>query len=291
MEKVLSGKPVAQSILDKVRSQIASFEKKPVMALLQAGTDPSSAYYVQNIIKQGNRLGMEIQLIEFTADITTSVFSQAVDKCNTDKDIDAIMIQKPLPKHIDEDHINNIINPLKDVDGISPRNLGKLFLQQECYAPCTAKAVIELIKYYNIEVSSKNVVIIGRSSVVGKPLLAFLLHKAPYGNATVTVCHSQTKDIDSIIRTGDIVIAAIGKPNFVKKEMIKEQAICIDVGINVINDSEKGEICVGDFDYQSCYEKSAAITPVPGGIGTITTSILLNNLLIASVRNKKQENS
>jgi methylenetetrahydrofolate dehydrogenase (NADP+)/methenyltetrahydrofolate cyclohydrolase len=285
MEKILSGKPVAQAITEDTKQKLLQVNRPPVMALLRVGDDPASSYYIQNIVKQGTKLGMDIRLLEFDISITNDDFVAEVKRINTDSQIDAIMIQKPLPKHLNDELVNSSISIDKDIDGLNPENLGKLFLQQECFAPCTARAVVELIKFYNIQTQAKHAVIIGRSPVVGKPLMAYLLHKASYGNATVSVCHSLTSDISEEISRADIVIAAIGKPNFVTAEMIKNDAVCIDVGINLLSDAEKGDYYVGDIDYQSCFDKAQAITPVPGGIGSITTAILLNNLVQAALIN------
>lgn len=287
LEKVLSGKPVAQAITEDTRTKLHKLKHIPTMALMRVGFDPASSYYISNIVKQGTKLGMEINLLEYPETISTNDFVAEVKKVNQDTSFDSIMIQKPLPKHIDDELVNSSIEVDKDIDGLNPENLGKLFLQQECFAPCTARAVIELIKFYNVNIQGKHAVIIGRSPVVGKPLIAYLLHKASYGNATVTVCHSQTIDISEVIKTADIVIAAIGKPNFVTPQMLKDGAICIDVGINLVNSAEKGDYYVGDLDYQACYDKAEAITPVPGGIGSVTTAILLNNLAKSALLREK----
>jgi len=284
MEKVLAGKPVAQAIIERIKNQLEEYQVKPVMSLIQLGSDPASAFYVRSIIKQGTKIGMDIQLSEMAEDITTKEMVCIILAKNADFGIHGIMIQKPLPKHIDDDAINNAICAFKDIDGISPINIGKLFLEQASIVPCTAAAVIELIKYYNIEISGKHVVILGRSSVVGKPLIGLLLQKTQFGNATVTICHSKTNDLNSITKTADIIIAAIGKPNFVTSGMIKPGAICLDVGINLVCGDNNNDAYVGDIDFDSCYEKAMSITPVPGGIGSVTTAILLNNLIDAATR-------
>jgi methylenetetrahydrofolate dehydrogenase (NADP+)/methenyltetrahydrofolate cyclohydrolase len=283
MEKKLTGKPVAQEIIEKMKTQLALCQTTPVMAIIKAGSDPASVYYTENIVRQGNKLGMIIQLSELPENTTTRDFVSTIEQNNANPRIHGIMIQKPLPDQLDEELINNTIAATKDIDGINPLNLGKLFLEQHSFVPCTAAAVMELIKFYKIGVSGKHVVILGRSPVVGKPLIGLLLQKSDYGNATVTVCHSKTKNMASITRTADIVIAAIGKPNFLIADMIKHDAICIDVGINQIRDADDNDVYVGDIDYNSCLEKASAITPVPGGVGTITTAILLNNLMLAAL--------
>jgi len=290
MEKILSGKPISKYLQNKILED-KPIDCIPTMALIMVGADPASDYYVQNILRQAERLGLEIKLHKQRDNISTADLVNIIKSYNVDSSIHGIMIQKPLPHSITEQEINNCIDPTKDVDGIHPLNLGKLFLSEDALAPNTAVAVIELIKYYGIDTNGKHVVIIGRSAVVAKPLAGFLLQKCSYGNATVTICHSYTDNLSSITSTADILIAAIGKANFVTPEMIKENAICIDVGINMINDTDKGIVFVGDIDYQSCFAKVSAITPVPGGIGSITTSVLLSNLVKAAVNQVSKKNS
>lgn len=282
MDKILLGKPVAKAINEITKSQIEMHHLKPLMSLIQIGVDPASSYYIKSIIKQAEQLGCDVHLIQLEEKISTQELSAIIQKNNISPDVHGIMLQKPFPGHIDENVINNSISEFKDIDGISPVNIGKIYLEQPSFVPCTAAAVIELARYYNIEFSGKHVVVIGRSNVVGKPLVGLLLQKSSLGNATVTVCHSKTKDIEIITKTADIIIAAIGKPNFIKADMIKPDSICIDVGINQIKDDNLKDIYVGDIDYNQCFERSLAITPVPGGIGTVTTAILLNNLVKAA---------
>ncbi len=283
MEKVLSGKQVAHHIFGKIKAELETCKVIPKMLIIRVGNDPASEFYVLNIIKQGSKLGLDIHLFDLDEYTATVDLINIIRQSNNDPNIHGIMVQKPLPKHIDDDLVNNTIAISKDVDGINPLNLGKLFLGQTAFVPCTAAAVIELVKFYNIETCGKNMVILGRSSVVGMPLIGLLLQKNRFGDATVTVCHSKTKDIKSITNSAEIIISAIGRPKFVTADMIKNDAICIDVGINLIKDDNNREVFVGDFDYNSCFEKALAITPVPGGIGTITTAILLNNLVKASI--------
>ncbi|MFO7659919.1 MAG: bifunctional 5,10-methylenetetrahydrofolate dehydrogenase/5,10-methenyltetrahydrofolate cyclohydrolase [Candidatus Cloacimonadaceae bacterium] len=282
MEKMLSGKPVANSILDEVKNNLLLLKLKPTMALIIAGDDPASSFYVKNIFRQTSKLEMNVDLINLSDTITTPEFISRLSKLNDDSQVHGIMIQKPFPRQLDEVEINNTINPDKDIDGINPINMGKLFLTQDCFVPCTAAAVLELIKHYEIETQGRHIVILGRSAVVAKPLAGLLLQKSQFGNATVTICHSYTKNLEAITRAADILVTAIGKPHFVKSHMITEKTICLDVGINLIHNDEKGDIYVGDIDYEDCFDKALAITPVPGGIGSITTSILLKQLLKAA---------
>lgn len=291
MEKILSGKPVSKFISNQIENLVISLDTLPKMALIRVGTDPASAYYVQNIIRQATKLRIEVDWIDLPETIQTGALIEIIQQFNSDYSVHGIMVQKPLPKHISEEVINNCVNPEKDIDGIHPINLGKLFLGEDCYVPGTAQAVIELIKYYQIDTIGKHVVILGRSPVVAKPLAGMLLQKTDYGNATVTVCHSYTKNLTSVIKSADILVTAIGKPNYIISDMISDNTICIDVGINLIQDDEKGDIYVGDIDFNSCFEKALAITPVPGGVGSITTSVLLNNLLKATLNHNKQKKS
>jgi methylenetetrahydrofolate dehydrogenase (NADP+)/methenyltetrahydrofolate cyclohydrolase len=287
MEKVLNGKPVTTALVANISELISTLPMPPVMALIRMGNDPASGFYVQNIIKQGTKLGCAIKLMELEQTVCTEQVLSLIAQCNENPAIHGIMVQKPLPRHIDSIAIDNAISPDKDIDGINPLSLGRLFLEQESFAPCTAEAVIETIRYYGIETCGKHIVILGRSAVVGKPLAGLLLNKSNVGNATVTVCHSKTADIASITAQADILVAAIGSPHFVTAEMIGTNCVCLDVGINAIADAEKGQIYVGDIDYKGCYDKALAITPVPGGIGSVTTAILIRNLVKAA----EQQNS
>lgn len=291
MEKILNGKPVATVINAQTTASIAENDLHPVMALVRLGDDPASGYYVQNIIKQGKRLGCDVQSVVLEESLSTQELTHLIRMYNADDNINGIMIQKPLPPQIESNLIDDAIAPEKDIDGIHPLNMGKLWLEQAAFAPCTAQAVIETIRYYGIETANRHIVILGRSAVVGKPLAALLLHKAPYGNATVTICHSKTTNLKEITLAADILIAAIGRANYVTADMIAENCICLDVGINSCFDAEKGTAYVGDIDYISCFDKALAITPVPGGIGSVTTALLFSNLLKATLSQKTKKNS
>jgi methylenetetrahydrofolate dehydrogenase (NADP+)/methenyltetrahydrofolate cyclohydrolase len=274
-----------------VKSMIEVNRLTPVMALLRLSDDPASGYYVQNIIKHGNRLGCEVRPVILNETITSPELLAIIQKYNSDNEINGVMIQKPLPRHIDGNLIDNAVYPEKDIDGINPVNLGRLFLEQDAFAPCTAEAVIETMKYYGIETEGRQTVILGRSAVVGKPLAGLLLHKKPFGNATVTVCHSKSANLNEVIQSADILVAAIGKANYVTNGMISENTVCLDVGINAVPDAEKGTVYVGDVDYNSCYNKALAISPVPGGIGSVTTAVLFRNLVKAALMQKSKKNS
>jgi methylenetetrahydrofolate dehydrogenase (NADP+)/methenyltetrahydrofolate cyclohydrolase len=281
MDKVLYGKSVSLGITDQIKELLKDLNILPTMTIIKIGSDPASEYYFQNVIKQGTKLGLKINLVEYPLNLTKKELEQIINRLNNDYDVHGILLQKPLPDHINE-HVDNLINPIKDIDGTHPLNMGKIFLSQESFVPCTAAAVMALITHYKIKTAGKHVVILGRSPVVAKPLAGLLLLKSEQGNATVTICHSFTPDIGKLTRQADIVVSAIGKPNFVVKDMLRKGAICLDVGINLVKDDLRGEHYVGDFDFESCLPKCEAISPVPGGIGTITTSILLLNLAKAA---------
>ncbi len=277
----LTAKPVIKQIYYELKNEIEKDQISPKLAILIVGEDPAAQYYVNNLEKKGNKLGIQVETIVFSEQVSQEQLLDSIEKINNDNEIHGIMIQKPLPAHLDESEINIKINPDKDVDAFHPLNLGNLLLEREGFIPCTPAAVIEMLKFYEIETSGKNVVILGRSNIVGKPLSNLLLMKNKTGNATVTVCHSRTKNLTDITKRADILIAAIGKPLFVKPEMIRENCIIIDVGVNQVPDPEKGTKYVGDVDYDACFDKASAITPVPGGIGSITTAMLLKNVFLA----------
>jgi methylenetetrahydrofolate dehydrogenase (NADP+)/methenyltetrahydrofolate cyclohydrolase len=291
MDKILAGKPVSSAILQSIISQTVRMTIKPVLAIVTFSNDPSSEYYFSNIVKTASKVGIQAYLSVMSPQVSEQELIMHISELNNDTRIDGILLQKPLPLHLNDILVSNQISIYKDVDGINSANLGKLFTGEDGFIPCTAEAVMELIKYYDIETDGKHVVILGRSNVISKPLAALLLHKGKYGNATVTVCHSHTTDLLSITSNADILISAIGKAHFIVPDFIKPGAICIDVGINMINDPEQGNIYVGDIDFNQCQTKAQAITPVPGGIGSITTSILLRNLLKAAIKRQTQEKS
>ncbi len=281
MEKKLSGKPVANAILDRIKLDLANLDTEPVLCAIKFGNDPASDYYFNNIAKQGGKIGINTQIIDLSAIASTAEVLQLIEDQNNNRGIHGIIIQKPLPADVDEEAIAHAISPVKDIDGINPVSLGRLFLGLSCFMPCTASAVIETLKHYAIPTTGKHAVILGRSPVVAKPLAMRLLAKSEPGNATVTVCHSKSENLALLTRSAEILITAIGKANYISPDHISPGTVCLDVGINCLSDPEKGEIFVGDIDYQACYDKAGAITPVPGGIGTITTAVLLSNVVKA----------
>ncbi|MFC1898484.1 bifunctional 5,10-methylenetetrahydrofolate dehydrogenase/5,10-methenyltetrahydrofolate cyclohydrolase [Candidatus Cloacimonadota bacterium] len=279
MTQILSGRKVTKAIYTNIKKEIEELRLTPKLIILIVGNDPAAEFYVQNLEKRGTKIGISIITKKFETNISEEDLLNEIEVLNQDNSVHGIMIQKPLPNHFDESKIVLAIDPGKDMDAFHPINIGNMVLDQDSFIPSTPAAVLEIIKFYNIETSGKNVVVLGRSNIVGKPLANLLLRKDETGNATVTVCHSRTNNLAEVAKRADILVAAIGKANFVQPEMIKQNAIVIDVGVNQITDPEKGHKYVGDVDYEKCFEKCSLITPVPGGVGTVTTAMLLNNVL------------
>ncbi|MCF7858946.1 MAG: bifunctional 5,10-methylenetetrahydrofolate dehydrogenase/5,10-methenyltetrahydrofolate cyclohydrolase [Candidatus Cloacimonetes bacterium] len=287
MERRLSGKKVAKRIYNEIQKEIEKNNIKPKLVILLIGKDPAAEYYVQNLEKKGSKIGIEVETIILPKTIEQKSLLSKIDELNANNEVNAIMLQKPLPSHLDESEIVMHIKPQKDVDAFHPINMGNLVLDKQGFIPATPAAVLELLSFYEVKTEGKHIVIVGRSDIVGKPLANLLLRKNKTGNATITVCHSRTKDLCFHTKQADILIVAIGKPLFITNDMINENAIVIDVGVNQIEDAEKGYRYVGDVDYENCFEKSEAVTPVPGGVGTITTAMLLKNVIIAyNLQNK-----
>jgi methylenetetrahydrofolate dehydrogenase (NADP+)/methenyltetrahydrofolate cyclohydrolase len=282
----LSGKPVAAAINRCSKDLIAEFKLRPKMLLIQVGEDPASSYYVQSIVSSGAKLGCICQSETLSAHTSESELMEIVQKANYDPEINGIMIQKPLPAQIKDSSINLAVSPAKDLDCLHPENLGKIMQEIDGFLPCTPAAVLYCMQYYNITPLGKELVILGRSNVVGKPLANMLLWKKSFANATVTVCHSKTQNLEEVTSRADILISAIGVPNFVQEQMIKENSYIFDVGINELKDVSGNSYYVGDVDYNSCFDKALGITPVPGGIGRITTAVLYLNLVKASLEQK-----
>lgn len=287
MEQILSGVSVAKEIKNKLSGFIQELSIVPHMALVQVGSDPASGFYVQNIIKQAAKLGCEVDLTELPETTREEELLQFLNKLNDDAKVDGIMIQKPLPKHISDHKVNQTVSPDKDIDAVNPVNLGLLMMESSGFIPCTPYAVYLMMRYYGIDATGKKLCIIGRSNVVGKPLAAIMLSKKPCCNATVTVCHSKTKDLPSIVAESEIIVAAIGVPAFVKESWITPDSVLIDVGINEVSGTDGKSSFIGDIDYNACLNKAKAITPVPGGVGSVTTAVLLMNLVKAALLNRK----
>jgi len=282
MAKIINGKEIAASIRENLAQEIKTLVSKvgraPCLAVIWVGENPASATYVRAKARACESIGMKFRLYHLPEDISQEELVTLIKNLNKDKDIDAILVQLPLPQHIPENTIIDTISPEKDADGFHPYNLGRLLVGDPIFMPCTPAGILELLQQANIETTGKEVVIIGRSNIVGKPLAALLMQKKT-GNATVTVCHTATRDVTFHSRRADILIVAAGQPKMIKADMIKEGAIIIDVGIHR---TEEG-LC-GDVDFEAVEPKVAAITPVPGGVGPMTVAMLLKNTLLAYKR-------
>jgi methylenetetrahydrofolate dehydrogenase (NADP+)/methenyltetrahydrofolate cyclohydrolase len=285
---LINGNEIAQSIIEELKIEVSQIQdKKPCVVFIRVGEDPASISYVSKKEKTAAKIGIESRLQLYPESITQEELLQEISLINEDTEVHGILVQAPLPNHIDERTIFNHVSPDKDVDGFNASNLGKLCQEQkDAFISCTPAGVIELIKRKNIPTEGKHVVVVGRSLIVGKPTGMLFLRKGFPGNATVTFCHSRTPDLENHTRRADILIAAIGKPQFVTKDMVKEGATVIDVGINRIEDSNKksGFRLVGDVDFEQVAPKTKFITPVPGGVGPMTVAMLMKNTVQAFKR-------
>lgn len=274
----LKGKEVSDRLKDIVQKELENIAPYiPTLAIVRVGDNKDDISYENSALKKIEAMGMRVRLYKFDKDIDNDGFLSEFSKINSDKAIDGILLFKPLPAQIDSKAVDGMIDVRKDMDGISPLNIAKLFLgEQDTQAPCTAAAVMELIKYYGIDLSGKNVAIIGRSMVVGKPLSMLFLRE----DATVSICHSKTRDIKKFCKNADIIILAAGKRNIISSEYTKDNAVIIDVGINF---DENNKIC-GDADFDSFIDTDVKITPVPGGVGTVTTTVLGLHLIKSAIK-------
>jgi len=287
--KLISGAEVSSQIYEELTSRIDALKKKniiPGLAVILVGEDPASQIYVKMKGKKCEELGMHSVTVILEKDTPEKDLIAKVRELNSDRKIHGILVQLPLPKGMDESKVINTIDPGKDVDCFHPENVGRVLIGEPVFMPATPAGVQQMLIRSGIETSGKNVVVIGRSNIVGKPMAAMLMQKGPGGDATVTVAHSRTKDIGNVVKSADIVIAAIGKPRFITKDMIKDGAVVIDVGTNRIDDPThpKGSRLVGDVDFENVKEKTAAITPVPGGVGPMTICMLMENTVKAAER-------
>lgn len=287
--KIISGTQVAAEIRQELKQKVAKLKEKgitPALAVVLVGEDPASVSYVTAKAKGAEEIGMLEETIKLPADTPEEIVLQTVDRLNRDPKFHGVLVQLPLPKHINTDKIINYISPEKDVDGFHPINVGKLLRGEPCPLPCTAYGVQELLIRSGFDPDGKHVVICGRSNIVGKPLAGILMQKKKGANATVTVCHTGTKDMAKFTRQADIVVAAMGAPQVITADMISEGTAVIDVGVNRIEDKtkEKGFRLVGDVDFEAAKEKAAAITPVPGGVGPMTVTMLLLNTVESAER-------
>lgn len=278
MAEIIDGKLVTKVTREKIAEDVKEFKEKtgitPGLAVILVGDDPASAVYVRNKHKGCLEAGMNSYQIEYPADTTEEELLNKIYELNSDKNVHGILVQLPLPKHIDEDKIINAISPNKDVDAFHPSNVGKILIGKYDFLPCTPAGVMELLAYYNVEIEGKECVVLGRSNIVGKPMALLLLQK----NGTVTVCHSRTKNLADITRRADILVVAIGKADFVTADMVKDGAVVVDVGINRKSDGK----LTGDVDFDAVSKKASLITPVPGGVGPMTITMLLGNTLTAA---------
>jgi methylenetetrahydrofolate dehydrogenase (NADP+)/methenyltetrahydrofolate cyclohydrolase len=289
MAIIIDGKEISVQIKIELIQEVQELKHKgitPQLALLLVGNDPASEIYVNNKHKFCNEIGVVSIIEKRSKNVSEQEVLNIVNKWNTDKNINGILVQLPLPKHIDENKVLLAINPSKDVDGFHPENMGRLITGLPCYIPCTPQGIYELLKRYKINLNGKHVVVVGRSNIVGKPIANLLVQKEPNANAIVTICHSAAKNISDYTRTADVIIAAVGVPELIKKEDVKENAVIIDVGINRVLDSTKlkGYKVVGDVDYNGVLDKVSAITPVPGGVGPMTIAMLLKNTICSAKR-------
>ena len=282
--KVLSGLDTAAKVYESFNDRIKVLSTKgvvPGLCVVLVGEDPASQIYVRTKSKKLKSLGLISETIRLDADITEQKLLSIIEDLNANSKFHGILVQMPLPEHINSQNVINSINPAKDVDGFHPENVGWLSIGKPRFIPCTPKGIMRIFSHYNIDLTSKDIVVIGRSNIVGRPMS--ILVSSNDGNATCTVCHSRTKNINDYTRNADIIISAIGVPNFLTSEMIKENSIIIDVGINRIDsDNQKGYKIIGDADYDSVFDKVSKITPVPGGVGPMTIAMLVENTIEAA---------
>ncbi len=281
MAKIIDGKAIANAIQDRLRQQISiftmKFGRKPGLAVIMAGDDSSSKIYVRNKIKACEYVGIRSESYAFNNDVTYEKIIETIDKLNNNIEVDGILVQLPLPPHLNAKNILPYINPKKDVDGYGAQSIGSLMLDNaDGLHSCTPLGCMQLINFTGIDLAGKNAVVVGRSNEVGKPLAIMLLKQ----NATVTICHSYTKNLADYTRNADVLAVAVGKPNIITGDMVKDGAVVIDVGINRVDDK-----LVGDVDFESVSPKCSFITPVPGGVGPMTIAMLMANTLKAAKRN------
>jgi methylenetetrahydrofolate dehydrogenase (NADP+)/methenyltetrahydrofolate cyclohydrolase len=283
MTQILDGKLLAQTMQAEIAARVADFTKKydlrPGLAAVLVGDDPASQVYVRSKRKACDKVGMQSWQHQLPATTTQDELLRLIEQLNCDPQVSGILVQLPLPKTIDESTIIQAVAPLKDVDGFGPENLGLLTTGHPRFLPCTPFGVQKILVRHQIRIDGQHVVIVGRSNIVGKPLALILMQKGSEANATVTVCHSRTRDIAELTRQADIIVMAIGQAHFLKKDMVRPGAVVIDVGINRTADGK----LVGDVDFDAVKEVASAITPVPGGVGPMTITMLLHNTLEAAI--------
>jgi len=280
-KKIIDGNSIARSILQNLVQEIAKFKPlQPGLTFIRAGNDPPSVFYVNRKQKVAAEIGIRSAVHLFEEKVSERQLLQTIDKCNNDPSTNGILVQMPLPPHLNQQFILNSIHPHKDVDGFNAVNLGKLCKEDDSgFIPCTPAGIFELLKASNVKVEGAHIVILGRSLIVGKPLALLLCQNKPSANATVTLCHSKTHGLESILKSADIIVAAIGKALFLKGNMVKDNVVVIDVGITRVNDPAhpKGYSILGDVDFNQVIQHASKITPVPGGVGPMTITMLMKN--------------
>ncbi len=285
--KIISGTETAKEIREELKVEVAELTEKhnvvPGLVTILVGEDPASQSYVAAKNKTAHALGIHSEQVTLDVETSEEDLLALVDKYNKDEKIHGILVQLPLPKHINEAKVLDAISPDKDVDGFHPVNVGKMVLGEQCFLPCTPHGVLELLQRSGVETSGAEVVVVGRSNIVGKPVANLMLQKRDGGNATVTLCHTRTKDMDFHTKRADILIVAAGVPNMIKADQVKEGVVVIDVGVNRVGVTKSGKAkLAGDVDFESVKEKAAAITPVPGGVGPMTITMLMKNTVQAA---------
>lgn len=285
---IIDGKALSETIKSEIAEEVKKLKegdhKIPHLAAVLVGNDPASQSYVRSKVRSCEQVGFESTLINKDDSITQEELMEIIDDLNKDEDIDGFIVQLPLPKHIDETAVTLAINPRKDVDGFHPVNFGRMAQGLPCYLPATPFGIIQMLDRYNIPTEGKHTVVVGRSNIVGKPMSILMGMKSKVGNSTVTLAHSRTKDLAAETLRADIIIAAIGIPNFITADMVKDDVVIIDVGINRVDDEsrKRGYRLVGDVDFEAVSKKASFITPVPGGVGPMTVTSLLMNTLMSS---------
>ncbi len=283
MGELIDGKIVSKAVKEDVAKEVAELAEKhriiPTLYAVLVGNDPASQFYVKKKKKTCEKMGMESVVHELPESTTQETLEKLIAELNSKKDVNGILVQLPLPKHMDEYEIIKLIDPMKDVDGFTHHSIGDLYLGRDCLQPCTPSGIIRLLDHYNIPIEGKDAVVIGRSNIVGRPISLLLQHR----NATVTMCHSRTNDLQYKAAQADILVAAIGRAEIVKGDYIKEGSVVIDVGINRVEDhtKDKGYRIVGDVEFSTASERASYITPVPGGVGLMTIACLMENTLKA----------
>ena len=283
---ILSGKEVSEHVYSQLKIRVDSLKKiniQPGLAAILVGSNPASKIYIKMKTKRFHSMGMKTETFKMSVDVKESHLLELIEKINSDPNFHGILVQLPLPKHIDSKSVINSIHPSKDVDGFHPENAGLLSIGTPRFIPCTPKGIIRMLEYYDISLRGKHVVVLGRSNIVGRPISILTSLKSKGSNATTTICHSGSENIEKHTREADVIIAALGVPNYLTKDMIKQDVIIMDVGINRIDDnSEKGYKIVGDACWEEVTQVSKAVTPVPGGVGPMTIAMLIENTIEAA---------